>query len=265
MGNKNEMMVFNNEMFGDLRVVNIDGEGWLVGKDVVEALGYDLSGKHVASEYIKAHCEPEDYVLLDKNSPVNWGSVFDYKQLGQRGGYLVNESGLYALVFGSDLPQAKKFKRWVTSEVLPQIRQTGGVVVEGREEEFITNYFPSFSDDVKKAMTLDLYHKNQEYKKQLEAQKPKVDYYDKVLQCDNLLTTTQVAKDLGMSAIRLNKILVEHKVIYKEGKCYLPYAKYHFLITEGYADYKITEHGQQLCWTEKGRKWIIELINEIEE
>lgn len=138
MGNKNEMMVFNNEMFGDLRVVNIDGEGWLAGKDVVEALGYNLSGKHVASEYIKAHCEPEDYVLLDKNSPVNWGSVFDYKQLGQRGGYLVNESGLYSLVFGSDLPEAKKFKRWVTSEVLPQIRQTGGYIPIKEEDDELT-------------------------------------------------------------------------------------------------------------------------------
>ena len=260
---ENELMVFENEQFGNVRGINIDGEGWLAGKDVVEALGYSTKTKYY--DTIKQHCDEEDYIFIDGKTQRLYNAEFNYKELGQRGGYLVNESGLYALVFGSDLPQAKKFKRWVTSEVLPQIRQTGGVVVEGREEEFITNYFPSFSDDVKKAMTLDLYHKNQEYKKQLEAQKPKVDYYDNVLQCDNLLTTTQVAKDLGMSAIRLNKILVEHKVIYKQDKCYVPYVKYHFLITEGYADYKITEHGQQLCWTEKGRKWIIELINEIEE
>ena len=159
-------------------------------------------------------------------------------------------------------PIAKQFKKEV-KKILKQLRQTGGVVVEGREEEFINNYFPSFSDDVKKAMTLDLYHKNQEYKKQLEVQKPKVDYYDNVLQCDNLLTTTQVAKDLGMSATKLNKILVEHKVIYKQGKCYVPYAKYQFLIPE-YADYKVTEHGQHLYWTEKGREWIINFLNEIE-
>ena len=134
MENKNEMMVFNNVEFGSVRVVNIDGEAWLAGKDVVEALGYNLSGKHVASEYIKAHCEPEDYVLLDKNSPVNWGAVFDYKQLGQRGGYLINESGMYSLAFGTDLPEAKKFKRWVTSEVLPQIRMTG-VYIPVTEED----------------------------------------------------------------------------------------------------------------------------------
>ena len=76
---------------------------------------------------------------------------------------------------------------------------------------------------------------------------------------------TFVLKLVLLFTIKLNNILVEHKLIYKECKCYLPYAKYHFLITAGYADYKITEHGQHLYWTEKGRKWIIELINEIEE
>ena len=174
----------------------------------------------------------------------------------------LTEDGLYEVLMQSRKPIAKQFKKEV-KKILKQLRQTGGVVVEGREEEFINNYFPSFSDDVKKAMTLDLYHKNQEYKKQLEVQKPKVDYYDNVLQCDNLLTTTQVAKDLGMSATKLNKILVEHKVIYKQGKCYVPYAKYQFLIPE-YADYKVTEHGQHLYWTEKGREWIINFLNEIE-
>lgn len=174
----------------------------------------------------------------------------------------LTEDGLYEVLMQSRKPIAKQFKKEV-KKILKQLRQTGGVVVEGREEEFINNYFPSFSDDVKKAMTLDLYHKNQEYKKQLEVQKPKVDYYDNVLQCDNLLTTTQVAKDLGMSATKLNKILMDNKVIYKQGKCYVPYAKYQFLIPE-YADYKVTEHGQHLYWTEKGREWIINFLNEIE-
>ena len=174
----------------------------------------------------------------------------------------LTEDGLYEVLMQSRKPIAKQFKKEV-KKILKQLRQTGGVVVEGREEEFINNYFPSFSDDVKKAMTLDLYHKNQEYKKQLEVQKPKVDYYDNVLQCDNLLTTTQVAKDLGMSATKLNKILMDNKVIYKQGKCYVPYAKYQFLIPE-YADYKVTEHGQHLYWTEKGREWIINFLNEIQ-
>lgn len=133
MGNKNEMMVFNNEMFGSVRVVNIDGEGWLAGKDVVEALGYNLSGKHVASEYIKAHCEPEDYVLLDKNSSVNLGVEFDYKQLGQRGGYLVNGHGLYKLISYSEkvsVMKKEKFIEWFKEIGLID----DGVVFNSRKE-----------------------------------------------------------------------------------------------------------------------------------
>ena len=244
---ENELMVFENEQFGNVRGINIDGKPYVCASDVAKALGYEKP-----NNAINTKCK----ATLKQGIPIS-GKIQEVN--------FIPESDIYRLIFGSKLKSAVRFQDWVFEEVLPQIRKTGGVVVEGREEEFIDNYFPSFSEEVKKAMTLDLYHKNQEYKKQLEAQKPKVDYYDKVLQCDNLLTTTQVAKDLGMSAIKLNTILVEHKVIYKEGKCYLPYAKYHFLITEGYADYKITEHGQHLYWTEKGRKWIIELINEIED
>ena len=135
MENKNEMMVFNNEMFGSVRVVNIDGEGWFASKDVVEALGYTLSKSHTYSEYLKKYVDEEDMLFLDKNSPLEQGVSFDYKQLGQRGGYLVNESGLYSLVFGSDLPEANKFKRWVTSEILPQIRMTGVYIPITEEDD----------------------------------------------------------------------------------------------------------------------------------
>ena len=249
---ENELMVIDERVVlgKEFKIYGTVEEPLFLAKDVAEWIEYDVSN---VSKMLNNVDEDEKTTRT-----ISTNGLYKTKAL------FLTEDGLYEVLMQSRKPIAKQFKSKV-KEILKQLRQTGGVVVEGREEEFIDNYFPSFSDDVKKAMTLDLYHKNQEYKKQLEAQKSKVDYYDNVLQCDNLLTTTQVAKDLGMSAIKLNNILVEHKVIYKEGKCYLPYAKYHFLITEGYADYKITEHGQHLYWTEKGRKWIIELINEIEE
>ena len=241
MENKNEMMVFNNEEFGNVRVVNINGEGWLAGKDVVEALGYNLSGKHVASEYIKAHCEPEDYVLLDKNSPVNWGSVFDYKQLGQRGGYLVNESGLYALVFGSDLPEAKKFKRWVTSEVLPQIRQTGGYIPIKEEDDELTIMSKAFLIAQK---TIDKKQQLIEQQQQLideqqevideqqeviETQKPKVEFADAVSESeDDEIDMGTMAKLLAKEGIKIGRnrlfdILIELKILMKDN---LPYQKF---------------------------------------
>ena len=234
MENKNEMMVFNNEEFGNVRVVNIDGEGWLAGKDVVEALGYNLSGKHVASEYIKAHCEPEDYVLLDKNSPVNWGSVFDYKQLGQRGGYLVNESGLYSLVFGSDLPEAKKFKRWVTSEVLPQIRQTGGYIPIKEEDDELTIMSKAFliaqkTIDKKQQLIEQQQQLIDEQQEVIETQKPKVEFADAVSESeDDEIDMGTMAKLLAKEGIKIGRnrlfdILIELKILMKNN---LPYQKF---------------------------------------
>ena len=94
--NKNEVMVFNNEMFGSVRVVNIDGEAWLVGKDVVEALGYNCDNVSY-SKYIKRYCYEEDYNLM-KTSEMD---IFKMVDVGRKGEYLINESGLYQLIANS--------------------------------------------------------------------------------------------------------------------------------------------------------------------
>ena len=105
----NEITVFNNDEFGSIRTVTIENEPWFVGKDVAEVLGYTNPSKALAD-----HVDTED--KLNNETLLS---------LGQRGGWLINESGLYALILSSKLPSAKKFKRWVTSEVLPSIRKTG--------------------------------------------------------------------------------------------------------------------------------------------
>lgn len=110
----NELQIFNSEEFGEIRTVNINGEPWLVGKDVAEALGYTD-----CNHAILDHVDSEDRInskTQGQNDP----------EFGQRGAWLINESGLYALIFGSKLDSAKRFKHWVTSEVLPTIRKTGG-------------------------------------------------------------------------------------------------------------------------------------------
>lgn len=106
-----ELQIFKNDEFGEVRTVTIDDEPWFVGKDVAESLGYSDTNKAVAM-----HVENDDKKLNDKTSP----------SFGQRGATLINESGLYALIFGSKLESAKRFKHWVTREVLPTIRKTGG-------------------------------------------------------------------------------------------------------------------------------------------
>lgn len=93
--------------------------------------------------------------------------------------------------------------------------------------------------------------------------KPKADYCDNVLNKNSLLTTTDIAKDLGMTARKLNSLLVQNKILYKKNGCYYTYARYDWLIEDGYADYKIYEdnYHQMLKWTEKGRKWIVENLD----
>lgn len=170
----------------------------------------------------------------------------------------LTEDGLYETLMQSRKPIAKELRKKI-KQYLKQIRATGGTVEEGREEEFIDKYFPSFSEDVKLAMVQDLLKTNKELK-------PKADYHDNVLNNSNLKTTTDIAKDLGMTAQRLNKVLHEKKIIYPKkanGKIqgWYFYSEYDHLVPE-YADYKISEYGQQLKWTEKGRKYILDLLKE---
>lgn len=131
---QNKLQLFTNEELNmNVRIVLIDNEPMFVGKDLVENLGYNIEAVSY-SKYIKKECDEEDYILYDKTQ-VQFRPEFDYKLLGQRGGYLVNESEMYALILGSDLPSAKKFKRWVTKEVLPSIRQTGGYIPTTEEDD----------------------------------------------------------------------------------------------------------------------------------
>lgn len=113
-----ELQIFRKEEFGEIRAVTIDGEPWFVGKDVVSILGYANQ-----NEAIQDHIDKEDKLNSKTLSSFNL-------DLGQRGGWLINESGLYSLILSSKLESAKKFKHWVTSEVLPSIRKHGMYATE---------------------------------------------------------------------------------------------------------------------------------------
>lgn len=110
----NEIKLFTNKEFGEIRTMNIDEEPWFVGKDVAEALGYSNASKAVST-----HVGEEDRILKVLEADSQNGNVVKTQTA------LINESGLYALIFGSKLESAKRFKHWVTSEVLPEIRKTG--------------------------------------------------------------------------------------------------------------------------------------------
>lgn len=117
----NELQIFENSEFGQVRTVTIDGEPWFVGKDVALALGYENPQKAV-----RTHVDDEDKGVTEMDTPG-----------GKQNLAIINESGLYALIFGSKLESAKKFKHWVTSEVLPSIRKTGGYLSEANTKSLI--------------------------------------------------------------------------------------------------------------------------------
>ncbi len=122
----NDLRIFENPEFGKIRTVIIKGEPWFVGKDVARALGYGSSNhkSKALSNAIKAHVDEEDKILLSYEEFKGYQNG-DLKNISHYGATVINESGMYALIFGSKLPSAKRFKHWVTSEVLPSIRKTG--------------------------------------------------------------------------------------------------------------------------------------------
>lgn len=219
-------------------------EPLFLARNVAEWIDYNISN---VSKLIKGVNNDEKstrtYITSEGNSTTAW---------------FLTEDGLYETLMQSRKPVAKELRKKI-KQYLKQIRKTGGTIEEGREEEFVSKYFPSFSDEVQLAMVQDLLKTNKKLK-------PKADYHDEVLKPKYLKTTTDVAKDLGMSAQKLNKILHKKKIIYPKrvnGKIrgwYL-YSKYEHMIPE-YADYHITQYNQMLKWTEKGRKWIVELLKE---
>ena len=242
----NELKIFKNSEFGEIRTVEIDGEPWFVGKDVAEILGYANPSKALSD-----HVDEEDKLNNESLS-----------SLGQRGGWLINESGLYSLILSSKLSTAKKFKRWVTSEVLPAIRRTGGYSVQVPRTLKEALQLALEQEEKLEALQLDNSIKTQ----QIAELQPKATYYDLILQCKDLLSVTEIAKDYGMSAKGMNKKLHELGVQYNQSGVWFLYAKYQ---SEGYTQTKTQNYpkpdGTQgsrthMYWTQKGRLFLYDFL-----
>jgi prophage antirepressor-like protein len=232
----NDIQIFKNEQFGQVRVITKDGEPWFVGKDVAEILGYKDT-----ADAIRNHVE-DDEKYLSKVGEIPTLKTSNY------GAYLINESGLYSLAFGSKLPTAKKFKKWVTSDVLPSIRKHGMYATD----ELINN------PDLLIAAATKI---KEERQARLEAEKQR----DKLIHQNKLYTTSEIAKELGLkSANKLNQLLAEKKVQYKQNKTWLLYSKY---ADCGYVSIKqdILDNGHIIYdrkWSGKGRDFILNLFKE---
>ena len=192
-----ELQVFNNAEFGSVRSLMVNGESYFVGKDVAEILGYsntrDALAKHVDEE--------------DRTDGVAIRDSIGREQMP----VLINESGLYSLILSSKLPSAKRFKRWVTSEVLPAIRKHGVFVMDDivNNTDALIEALQAFKAERLQRMALE--EENAVQKQQLVEMKPKASYYDVVLNSPDLVSVTEIAKDYGWSAQKMNEYLHVHR------------------------------------------------------
>ena len=240
----NEMMTFRNVEFGTIRTMSDEqGEPLFCAKDVAEALGYDQPRKA-----IDRHVDEDDGMkrtLIDS--------------LGRKQqAIFINESGLYALILSSKLDSAKRFKRWVTGEVLPAIRKQGGYLM-AKQGESEKEVMARAMEIVKTTLA-----KREE---QIARLKPRAEYADSVLDSINCITTTQLAKELGMTAQELNRRLCEMRIQYWQSGQYMLYGEF---ARQGFAKSRtrkhVLKHGivmteMYLVWTERGREFIHRLLN----
>ena len=239
----NEIQIFQNQEFGAIRTLsNEQGEPLFCAKDVAEALGYKLARKAVQD-----HVDKGD--VLKWNTPTTSGNqLMTY----------INESGLYSLILSSKLESAKRFKHWVTSEVLPSIRKHGGYMTVQPDE----------SDEVILARALQIMQATlQRRDEQIARLKPRADYADRVLDSISCFTVTQIAKELNMTGHDLNMLLCSYKIQYAQSGQYLLYADY---ARQGLAKNRTfsceskdgTLHTcTYLVWTERGRNFIHQLLD----
>lgn len=240
-----ELQIFKNEQFGEVQLVEINNEFWFVGKEIAEILGYSNTAKA-----IRDHVDDED--KLTERIVLSGQS---------RDVIIINESGLYSLILKSKLPQAKEFKRWVTSEVLPAIRKHGAYMTDQTLEQALTS--PDFLIQLANELK-----KEKDRSRQLEAEKsvltvenmvmkPKADYFDELVDRNLLTSFRETAKQLNVKERKFIQFLLDKKYIYRDKKGKLmPFANKNnglFEVKESVNE-KTNWSGTQTLITPKGRE-----------
>ena len=246
-----ELQVYKNAEFGSVRTTTLGGKPYFVGKDVASILGYTNTRKALID-----HVDEEDKDDVTIRDAIGRNQTMT----------AINESGLYSLILSSKMPNAKKFKRWVTNEVLPAIRKHGLYATD----DLIAN--PDLAIAAFTALKEER-EKNKELmaavaigQQQIAEMKPKATYYDVVLKCRDAVNISVIAKDYGWSAMRMNEHLHEKGIQFKQGDIWLLYQKYApngytKTNTHIYEDSKGIQHTKvHTKWTQKGRLFIYEQL-----
>lgn len=246
-----ELHIYSSPNFGSIRTLVVNGEVMFVGKDVADILEYQNGSRD-----INRHVDEEDRHKV---------MIFDGNQ--DKETIVINESGLYSLILSSKMPNAKKFKRWVTSEVLPAIRKHGMYAVDdvlNNPDMMIAALTKLKAEREKtKALTQTVAVQSQ----QISEMKPKASYYDVVLNCKDLVAISVIAKDYGWTANRMNQFLHEKGIQFKQGgKIWLLYKEYAEMgltstKTHTYSGSDGSTHSRpHTYWTQKGRLFIYDLL-----
>lgn len=247
----NQLELFENTEFGNIRGATINGEPWVIGKDVASILGYENPTKA-----IRVHVDPEDKKMGVQNGAP---SITDRLGRVQYPTY-INESGVYALIFGSKMKKAKEFKRWVTSEVLPSLRKHGGYILDQdqmTDEELLASAF-LVSRRIAKERALrieELEAKTKAQAEQLAIAEPKVEYYDAFVHAKTSSNFRTTAKEIGVGERKLIKLLLDKRFLYRDQQGdLLPYAEKnrdYFIVREVAGNHWM---GKQTYITEKGKQ-----------
>lgn len=243
-----ELQIFKNEEFGEVRTVEIEGKPYFCGSDVAKALGY---------------VRPNDAISTHCRATVKWSTPISGKM--QDINY-IPEGDLYRLIVSSKLPTAEKFERWVFDEVLPSIRKHGLYATDELLDnpDLIIQMATKLKEEREARKALEIENKVQS--QQIAELTPKATYYDLILQCKDLLSMTEIAKDYGKSVKGMNKLLNEFGIQYKQGGVWFLYAKYQ---DKGYTQTKTQNYpkpdGTQgsrvhMYWTQKGRLFLYDLL-----
>ena len=203
----NEIKIFENEEFGSVRTMEINGEPYFVGKDVTDILGYQNGSRD-----INRHVDEDDREKV---------MIFDGNQ--DKESIIINESGLYSLILSSKLPNAKKFKRWVTSDVLPAIRKTGSYSIQSKPDSY------TIEDPAARARRwAEEYEEKKALEAKIEEQKPLVEYAEHIQASKDVIDMKSMAKLASKNGIKIgrNKLfsfLRDRKILDREN---IPYANY---------------------------------------
>lgn len=250
----NELQIFNSEEFGQVRTVEINGKPYFVANDVAKALGYVETAKA-----IRTHCKGVSEMDIPSKGGVQCMKI-------------IPEGDIYRLIVRSKLPSAEKFEKWVFDEVIPSIHQYGAYMTEQTIEKALASpdFLIQLATKLKDEQTR---RKEAETEIRVKDQiigelKPKADYYDEILKNPGLVTITQIAKDYGMSGKKMNRILHELGIQYKQSEQWLLYSDYHCL---GYTQSEVTDIIRSdgtpdvkllTKWTMKGRLFLYNKLKE---